>query len=216
MSELRLDVLPKATVRAFKKCSEIPLFSQGGWYLAGGTALALQVGHRQSVDLDFFTIRRKVYVKNIEETLSIKGEWTTSFINEGTLYGIFEGGKISFISYPFFRSHEPLLAVGTVSLLAPADIAVMKIVAIAQRGRKRDFFDLYWLCHNVRSLAEIIESVNSQYNIAQNPTHILKSLVYFVDAESDPEPIIYFDATWKKVKSFFTKEIPVIADKIMR
>ena len=66
ITELRLDVLPKATVRAFKKCSEIPIFSQGGWYLAGGTALALQVGHRQSVDLDFFTLRRKVYVKKIE------------------------------------------------------------------------------------------------------------------------------------------------------
>ncbi len=54
LSQLYLDVLPKATSRALKKCSEMTFFLGGGWYLAGGTALALQSGHRRSVDLDFF------------------------------------------------------------------------------------------------------------------------------------------------------------------
>ena len=93
----------------------------------------------------------------------------------------------------------------------------MKIIAISQRGRKRDFFDLYWCAHNIEPLEKTIKRLKIQYpSVAHNYHHILKALVYFVDAESDPEPIIYFDATWKKVKSFFTKEIPIIADKIMR
>jgi len=82
----------------------------------------------------------------------------------------------------------------------------MKIIAISQRGRKRDFFDLYWMCQNVQSLSEIIPRVHKQYTVQQNLTHILKSLVYFEDAESDPEPEIYFKTNWSTVKRFFRKK----------
>ena len=92
----------------------------------------------------------------------------------------------------------------------------MKIIAISQRGKKRDFFDLYWICQNIVPLHESILKIDKQYNIRQNLTHILKSLVYFDDAETDPEPEIYFKATWKEVKKFFIKEIPQIAKKIIK
>jgi len=104
---------------------------------------------------------------------------------------------------------------GSISLLAPFDIAVMKIIAISQRGKKRDFFDLFWLCQNVRPLNDFIANVDSQYNIRQNPTHILKSLVYFEDAESDPAPDILFKADWKEVRDFFKKEVLNITKKII-
>lgn len=193
----------------------MPIFSRQDWYLAGGTALALQAGHRQSADLDFFTKRGKFDEKKIEEILSAEGEWITTAISEGTLYGEFFGGKISFISYPFFKPAKPMLTFGNVSLLALPDIAVMKIIAISQRGRKRDFFDLFWLCENTQPLSDIIVNVNRQYAVRQNLAHILKSLVYFEDAESDPEPEIYFKADWRQVKKFFRKEVPVIAEKII-
>jgi predicted nucleotidyltransferase component of viral defense system len=107
-------------------------------------------------------------------------------------------------------------SLGMVSLLSPSDIAVMKIVAISQRGKKRDFFDLYWLSRNIQPLHDSILKANKQYSINQNLTHILKSLVYFEDAEQDPEPEIYFKASWKAVKSFFRKEVVDITNKIIK
>lgn len=216
MSPFHFNILPKATVRVFQKCAEVGLFSRGKWYLAGGTALALQVGHRLSVDLDFFTKRNGFNEKKIEESLSGHGKWVTTSLSTGTLYGEFTGAKMSFIAYPFFTPSEPMRKHGTVSILAPIDIAVMKIIAISQRGRKRDFFDLYWICKHTQPLRETIMRVHKQYSIRQSFAHILKSLVYFGDAEGDPDPRLYFDADWGQVKKFFTKEIPVIAHKIMR
>ena len=102
------------------------------------------------------------------------------------------------------------MKIGTVSLVKPEDIAAMKIVAISQRGKKRDFFDLYWISHNIQNLTKSIESAQDQYQVKQNLTHVLKSLVYFEDAEDDPMPDIYFKATWKEVKSFFIDQIPKI------
>lgn len=215
ISQFHLDILPKATLRAFKKCAEISLFARGKWYLAGGTALALQAGHRQSVDLDFFTEREKFDEKKMEKLLTSQGRWITTSLSKGTLYGEFMGAKLSFIAYPFFMPTMPTCKYGAITIMTPINIAVMKITAISQRGRKRDFFDLYWICQNVKPLSEIIPRVHKQYAVRQNPTHILKSLVYFEDAESDPEPEIYFKANWNTVKSFFIQEIPIIAKKVM-
>jgi len=92
----------------------------------------------------------------------------------------------------------------------------MKIIAISQRGKKRDFFDLYWICQNIESLSEIIARIHTQYTMHQNLIHILKSLVYFEDAESDPEPEIYFNANWETVKNFFITEIPIITYKLLK
>lgn len=213
---LFFNTLPKNAVLALRKCSEMDFFLRGKWYLAGGTALALQAGHRRSYDLDFFTKNRNFVEKDIEKVLHNKGEWTTSNISKGTVFGLFSKTKMSFIAYPFFTPVGKIRKFGTISLLAIPDIAVMKIIAISQRGKKRDFFDLYWICQNVVSLQESIIKVDKQYNVRQNPTHILKSLVYFEDAETDPNPQIYFKTTWREVKKFFTKEVPTIAKKIIR
>ncbi|MFH1233939.1 MAG: nucleotidyl transferase AbiEii/AbiGii toxin family protein [Patescibacteria group bacterium] len=210
------NALPKVAVLALKKCSEMNFFSRDNWYLAGGTALALQTGHRRSYDLDFFTKNKIFDEKKVEKILNDKGEWITNAISKGTIFGVLSRTKMSFIAYPYFKPAEKMRNFGTVSLLTPPDIAVMKIIAISQRGKKRDFFDLYWICQNIESLRNSILKVHKQYSVRQNLIHILKSLVYFNDAESDPEPKIYFDASWRKVKSFFTKEIPLIARKIMK
>jgi|SRR3989344_2497182 len=214
-SPLHFDALPKATLRALQECSKISFFSRNKWYLAGGTALALHTGHRKSVDLDFFTENRKFDEKKIEALMNGRGEWVTTSLSEGTLYGEFFGAKMSFIAYPFFMPTIPKRKYGTVTIMTPLDIAVMKIIAISQRGRKRDFFDLYWICKNIQPLSKIILRVDKHYTVHQNPTHILKSMVYFEDADGDPDPEIYFKANWDTVKKFFTKEIPIITRKVM-
>ncbi len=213
--ELHLDVLPLFAREAFERCTALPLFSSGGWYLAGGTALALHIGHRQSQDLDFFTAKKTVDENEVEQRLSREKHWKTSSKSAGTLYGELAGGKVSLIAYPFFKPSEPFVTCGTVSILQPKDIAVMKITTISQRGRKRDFVDLYWLCRNLLPLSESFYRVEKQYTIKQNPNHILKSLLYFDDAENDPMPTLFFSVTWEEIKKYFETEVPKIARELM-
>lgn len=215
LRQLHLDTLPEKTREAFLLCVSNPFFANGGWYLAGGTSLALQVGHRKSVDLDFFTPEQSFDEKKIEETLSLIGAWKTTSLDRATVYGELNGAKVSLIAYPFLKFAWPFLQIGNVSLVKPQDIAVMKIVAICQRGKKRDFFDLYWISLHIQKLMDSIESSQSQYLVKQNLNHILKSLVYFEDAEEDPNPDIYFKATWNEVKSFFTKEVSKITQNLI-
>ncbi len=215
LKQLHLDALPNVTREAFKHCIMMPFFSSGGWYLAGGTALALQAGHRQSVDLDFFTLDKSFDEKKIEEQLSATGKWETDSLDHGTIYGRLFGAKMSLIAYPFFDHAESTLKIGSVSILTPPDIAGMKIAAISQRGKKRDFIDLYWICKNIQPLKESIHRAEQSYRVRQNPNHILKSLVYFVDAEDDPMPKLFFNVSWNDIKKFFQGETKKIARELL-
>ncbi|QQR78677.1 MAG: nucleotidyl transferase AbiEii/AbiGii toxin family protein [Candidatus Moraniibacteriota bacterium] len=88
--------------------------------------------------------------------LSEQGKWVTTLWEKGTLYGLFLGAKVSFIAYPSFRPLDDRVRYQSIHLLSPRDIAAMKIVAVSQRGKKRDFFDLYWLAHHGIPLKEAI------------------------------------------------------------
>lgn len=213
------DAMPKKTIKVFKYLSRQKWLDNSGWYLAGGTALALQVGYRQSVDLDFFTESKSGKIDNtkILEYLKSSGEWFTDVDSEGTIYGELQKAKISFITYPFFSPAQPFVRYGTINILNKEDIAVMKVVAISQRGRKRDFFDLYYCANNILPLEEIMIRLKIQYpSVAHDYYHILKSLIYFADAENDPEPNLLIDLDWKTVKKYFEKEIPALTKKLLR
>lgn len=209
--------LPKETKKALDFLSKQNWLKNSSWYLAGGTALALQAGHRRSFDLDFFSEDKSFENEDfLREFIDFK-EWKLTMNRKNTIYGELFKAKISFIAYPFFVPKQKPKIYGSIRILSALDIAIMKIIAISQRGKKRDFFDLYWCAQNIESLEQSIKRLKTQYpSIAHDYHHILKSLVYFEDAESDPEPEIYFDADWKQVKKFFIKEIPIIANKIMR
>lgn len=214
--KLFLNVLPPVTRRAFDEIQNLKLLASGGWYLAGGTALALQAGHRQSVDLDFFTPEKALNESAIERRLLASHHWSTGFIEQGTIYGKFLDAKASFISCPFFVPAEPFITCGTIRILSERDIAVMKIIAMSQRGRKRDFVDLYWYCQNREPLLDVIRRVPKQYpGQEHNIPHFIKSVTYFDDAEADPMPKIFFDATWSGVKSFFKKEAKAITKQLL-
>ncbi len=212
-----LDIIPSEAKRAFIFLSEQPWLGESGWYLAGGTALAVQAGHRKSVDLDFFSMEKDFDNLGLLSHFLENSDWTTTVNKKNTIYGELFKARVSFIAYPFFVPKQNFIQYGSIKILQPIDIAVMKIIAISQRGRKRDFFDVYWCAKKIEPLENIIKRLPVQYpSVAHDLHHILKSLVYFEDAESDPEPEIYFDADWKKVKSFFTKEIQMIAEKIIQ
>lgn len=214
---LNFGILPPQTKKAFDFLSSQNWLNDSGWYLAGGTALTLQADHRKSFDLDFFSIERKFDTKKVLEKFSNNQDWKTSFDEENTVYGELYGAKVSFIAYSLFVPDAEFIKCGAINILSARDIAAMKIIAISQRGRKRDFFDLYWCAKNIEPLEETIKRLKKQYpSVAHDYHHILKSLVYFADAEDDPDPEINFQADWDLVKRYFIKEMPRIMRNIMQ
>ena len=212
------ETLPRPTRKALDALSQATWLHRPEWYLAGGTALALFGGHRQSVDLDFFTTAQDIGVEQILKELSaFGGDWQVVSQDYATLYGTLFKAKISFIAYPFFFPREPFAAYGALNVLNPRDIMVMKILAISQRGKKRDFFDLYWYVKNREPLIDIVRRLGPQFPQSNhNYHHLLSALAYFVDAESDSDPIITFNVSWKQVKDFFEEEVPRVAKEILQ
>ncbi len=214
--EMHWKILPPETKKAFDFLSAQNWLGSSGWYLAGGTALALQTGIRKSVDLDFFTTQPKFDTKNFLRNFGTYENWQVTSEEDSTIYGELLGAKVSFIAYPFFVPTQEFLEYGSIRILQKRDIAVMKIVAISQRGKKRDFFDLYWCAHHVLPLLDLLKRLPQQYpSVAHDYHHILKSLVYFDDAEVDPEPEVGFETNWETVKDFFRKEIPRVVDILL-
>lgn len=178
-------------------------------YMAGGTALALQIGHRLSVDFDFFIpeeFNENILVQRIKKLIPDfeleKTEWGTILGNiKRTRFNLF------FYIYPLlFKSHD-FLGIRVADI---KDIAPMKIAAISDRGTKRDFIDLYFIVakENIFSLKETLELYDKKFKLLrQNRMHILKSMCYFDDAEKEKMPRMLKDVSWKEVKKFFNNEV---------
>lgn len=210
------ETLPRRTKKALDFLSGENWLMKSGWYLAGGTALALQSGNRKSFDLDFFSDQQDFVEQKLLAGFSGNRDWKTEIVEKNTIYGELFNAKVSFIAYPFFIPKQKMIWHGSVKILNALDIAVMKVIAISQRGRKRDFFDLYWCAKNFEPLGKTIRRLKVQYpSVAHDYHHILKSLVFFEDAEGDPVPEIFFKADWKEVKQFFIKEVPRITAEII-
>jgi predicted nucleotidyltransferase component of viral defense system len=178
---------------------------QKQFYLAGGTALALHLGHRISVDLDFFTAE-KFSVSHIKEELSKLGNFeVTSEDADGTLNGILDGVSVSFFKYSY-KNIYPTVPFGGIFLADEKDISAMKIDAVASRGSRKDFTDIYFLLQKYH-LSELINFFETRYKtIHYNKLHILKSLCYFENAENDPFPIMLKNVSWEEIKRTITNE----------
>lgn len=168
------------------------------FYLAGGTALAIALGHRESIDLDWFS-QDDFSNQAIKAQLSKLGVFQIIGESEGTVNGLLDNVRVSFLRYQY-KLLFPLVAAGKIKLADERDIAAMKIDAISSRGSKKDFIDIFFLLKKY-SLAEMIGFFEKKYSgINYNKLHLLKSLVYFADADKEPMPIIIRTIDWKKVK----------------
>lgn len=184
------------------------------FYLAGGTAAALWLGHRISVDLDFFTPHR-FDVKGLKKGLEKIGNVVIEDESEDTLNGRLNDLKVSFFLYPYplLNPCERFQGVEIADLI---DIACMKIDAISSRGTKRDFIDLYFICMKARSLRDLLYSFDKKYEgTGYNKIHIIKSLTYFRDAENQEMPKMLLPVDWEEVTDFFEKEIGKIGREIL-
>ena len=181
-------------------------------YLAGGTAVALQLGHRISFDLDFFTDKEFV-PKVFSNELAKLGSFEEEQANKGSVLGIFKGIKFSLFIYKYPLIF-PTLKYQSLNIADIRDIAAMKIDAVATRGAKRDFIDLYFICKSNYELAELFDFYNRRYGVlASNLIHIRKSLVFFDDAEPDEMPGMLSDVDWEDVKKYFEEEVKKLLNK---
>jgi Nucleotidyl transferase AbiEii toxin, Type IV TA system len=176
------------------------------WTLAGGTALALQIGHRYSEDLGFF--RTEAFEpERLAVHLSTIGRVSIQSRAAETLHAVLAGLRISFL-----RAQVPLLFLGTayrgLTLADPRDIAVMKLIAIGGRGSRRDFIDLYFYLHGDGDLEGLFSLLRSRFrDVDFNEYHLLKSLVYFDDAESEPMPRMIRGVEWETIKRAIAAEV---------
>ena len=183
------------------------------FYLAGGSAAALRLGHRVSMDLDFFT--QQPWVPGVlTPGLQAIGSLTIQQQKADTLIALLGGTQISFFQYPYALL-EPAAVYRGARIASLLDIALMKIIAISQRGRRRDFVDLYAICQAHYPLQDILRRLPVKYPSLSYPSyHLLRALAYFEDAEKDPPLQSLADYTWREVKSFFTKQANDLAKQI--
>jgi len=176
------------------------------WTLAGGTGLALQIGHRYSEDLDFFRDESFEPERLVVELSGI-GRVSVRSRASDTLHITLAGLKVSFL-----RTQVPLLFPCTpyrgLSLADARDIAVMKLIAVGGRGTRRDFVDLYFYLRSGGDLEALFTLLKRRFSdVDFNEYHLLKSLVHFEDAESEPMPRMIRDVEWETIKAAITAEV---------
>ncbi len=193
-------ILPKETIKIIERISP---FLQD-FYLSGGTALALQIGHRKSLDLDFFSHKEF----SVDQLISLLRPQQIHSAQRGTLYCEIEGVRLSFIFYDIPLLFQPLIWRG-IYIANWLDIVAEKFKTLSQRGAKRDFYDIYCTILLRSSIEETCKAFVRRFkDTGINFYHVLKSLVYFEDAEEEPEPILLIkDLRWDSVKDFFKKNI---------
>ncbi len=174
-------------------------------YLAGGTGLALHFGHRRSHDLDFMSagpVEPDALIRKMRSLARLD----VVAVAPDTLHTIVAGTKVSFLAYPY-PVLFPFAQFLGVKVADPRDIACMKLSAIASRGVRRDFIDLYTVAHQ-HGLEQLLAWFAEKYaSVNYSRTHLLKSLQYFEVADREPLPDLITPLAWNDVKQFFASAV---------
>jgi predicted nucleotidyltransferase component of viral defense system len=172
-----------------------------GYYLAGGTAVSIYLGHRKSVDLDWFTSGNMGDAHTFASQMQEKGiPFSIEQVSAGTLHGVVNGVRVSFLEfhYPFITPPLDLQPHNNL-ICSLHDLACMKLSALAQRGARKDFCDIYALGMKHFSLSEMLEFYRTKFGI-RDIGHVLYGLSFFDDAEKERMPEMLWDIEWKGIK----------------
>jgi predicted nucleotidyltransferase component of viral defense system len=201
-----VDFYPHAITQSCQRCLDFlsPREFIQNYYLAGGTALALQMGHRISTDLDWFSASQPLLIserEKISQILLESGEYDAISEQDGLLFTRLYQTDVSFI-----YQHHPLVEATVdfhgVHLASPTDIGLMKLAAINSRGSRRDFIDLFCL-QDIVSLDRLIELAPRKYH--DRPLFLsitARALAYFDDAETQPMPRMLVSLKWSEVRQY--------------
>jgi hypothetical protein len=207
---LYAEILPQEQQAALRQLGRPA--TECGFYLGGGTAIAAHLGHRQSRDLDWFTSEHIEDPLALARELQARGaDLQVKGVGRATLHGEVGGVRASFLEYPH-RTLAPLVAWPDAGceIASLDDLAAMKLLAVDQRGAKRDFFDIHALATHKRPLAEMLECFRRKFGI-EDTSRLLYSLTYFEDAEGDLTPKMLTNIAWEQVKADIRAWVKAIA-----
>ena len=198
---LHTTTVHPTTLAILKKVMQMSAFQQ--FNLVGGTSLSLQIGHRISIDLDLFTFEdydSQTLIKALESL----GEVDILVDKPPFLQVRLDNLKMDFLKfpYPLVKEYNEIEGVRLVKLDL---IAVMKFLAIARRGVKKDFVDLYFLLEKY-SITEIVHIFETRLPHV-DMFHVIKSLTYFDDAEIDVNPKMLIKVSWQTIKKVISQKV---------
>jgi hypothetical protein len=187
-----------------------PELTRRGFYLAKGTAVALHLGHRRSVDLDWFTS------EGLDDPLQLAAElrdegipFITGQVSTGTLHGTVDGLRVSLLRFRYPLLASPRKYPGKIQIAARPDLAAMKLSAVARRGAKKDFVDIYALGKRSISLPQMLRWHREKFAVADQ-AHLLCSLAYFDDAERERLPRMLWDTSWPQMRAAIQRWVRAI------
>lgn len=198
---LQTQTVVPELMELLKKIMSEKLFSD--FNLVGGTSLALQMGHRNSIDIDLFgnsEINSELFIEKLSEFGELKVAQSTKNILITKINDV----KVDFVNYKYPLLSECLF-VENIRMLSTKDIAAMKLNAIAGRGSKKDFIDLYFLL-NEFALEDILSFYEKKYHDG-SIFMVQKSLTYFEDADSQQQPKMFLDFNWETCKQKIIEEV---------
>ncbi len=178
-----------------------PIFNE--FQLVGGTSLALQIGHRESIDIDLFGFGELEELE-VSEFLSSLGKVQVLKKSKNILIYSVDGVKVDLVSYKY-PWLNPFINLENLRLADPQDIAAMKLNAISGRGSKKDFIDVFFLLKKF-SLVDMIGFYNRKYKDGSEFL-VLKSLTFFGDADAEDTPKMLIPTDWQEVKKRITQEV---------
>jgi predicted nucleotidyltransferase component of viral defense system len=205
---LQYGTVNKGTLGLLKELMAMPELKE--FFLVGGTALALRLGHRFSIDLDLFTLNEfenESLLSDIKAKFSVtEVEKSKNTLNLSIEFPKNSGNnvKIDLIRYAY-PLLKPVAEIDGIRLLEIEDIIPMKLSAVAARGSKKDFYDIYFLLKHY-TLEEMFGFFDRKFD-DMNKFHIIKSLAYFDDAEKETDPVTLQKITWKEIKQAILREV---------
>lgn len=171
--------------------------------LVGGTSLALQIGHRISVDIDLFG-QSDIDENHFLSVLKNYGEVIVLKKSKNILICSVNGIKVDFVNYNY-KWLGDFIVEDSIRLATKKDIGAMKLNAIAGRGSKKDFIDLFYLLKEF-TIYEILQFYLLKYNDGSE-FMVRKSLTYFEDADLEETPVLLHDITWEEIKTQILKQL---------
>jgi hypothetical protein len=175
-------IISPLTFQLIQQLQSLPELA--GFYLVGGTSLALQLGHRNSIDIDLFSQNNFTAI-DIENTLKGKHDFKVTVARNNTVLGVVDNIKTDFIKHDYPLINAPITEEG-ITYLGKEDIAATKIHAIIQGGRRlKDFIDIYFLLRYF-TMEQLIAFFIKKYNYL-NPLIALKAITYFDDIDESTD-----------------------------
>ena len=202
---LSYETVEPRTLELLKSLMQEPAFND--MRLVGGTALALQYGHRQSIDLDFFG-DLTCELENTQEILSKYGKVTVLKETKNIRIYVVDNIKVDFVHYSCYPWLEDAIFEDGIRLASPKDIAAMKINAIEGRGTRKDFVDVFFLLKHY-SLQEILSFYKAKYP-NYSDFRAMMSLTYFEDAEMQPMPKMFDNTSWPDMQKAIIEKVKLL------